>query len=487
MSNFVANVLKLVSGSVAAQILSILLVPLITRIYSPHDLGIFQIFLSISGIIIIFSTFSYQFAIMLPKKEEDSANIAFLCAILVTLVSLLTVLLVLLLPENIERLLNAPGISKYLIYIPVITFFNGIFFAQNYWLSRKTRFGVIAGSRVVNSISTRIFQLAVPIISSVSPLGLIVGYVAGYGCADLFMLKGVKEDLKVFKKVSLKRMKEMAIEYKNFPLFSSWSTLANTISPQVPTFLLAYYYNTTVVGYFSLANQVVNLPMGLLGAAIEQVFFQKVSEAKNGKNPGQIKAIVEEVYKKLIVIGIFPMMLLLILGEEIFTFAFGNNWHVSGVYIKILIPWIFLVFLSLPISALYMIYDKQRVWFAFSMILLVSRVVALVIGGTYGGPEFALGLFSFTGIIFWLWNNAYLLHLAGINKKESVEVILKYTIIAGIVSIPLILLKYLSVNFYVILLAVGITTPIYYVVTLHDDPAFKKTLSSFVTNLKNRI
>ena len=487
MSNFVANVLKLVSGSVAAQILSILLVPLITRIYSPNDLGIFQIFLSISGIIIIFSTFSYQFAIMLPKKEEDSANIAFLCAILVTLISLFTVLLVLLLPEDIERLLNAPGISKYLIYIPVITFFNGIFFAQNYWLSRKTRFGVIAGSRVVNSISTRIFQLAVPIISSVSPLGLIAGYVAGYGCADLFMLKGVKEDLKVFKKVSLKRMKEMAIEYKNFPLFSSWSTLANTISPQVPTFLLAYYYNTTVVGYFSLANQVVNLPMGLLGAAIEQVFFQKVSEAKNGKNPGQIKAIVEEVYKKLIVIGIFPMMLLLILGEEIFTFAFGNNWHVSGVYIKILIPWIFLVFLSLPISALYMIYDKQRVWFAFSMILLVSRVVALVIGGTYGGPEFALGLFSFTGIIFWLWNNAYLLHLAGINKRESVEIIFKYTIIAGIVSIPLILLKYLSVNFYVILLAVGITTPIYYVITLHDDPAFKKTLLSFVTNLKNRI
>ena len=84
MSNFVANVLKLVSGSVTAQILSILLVPLITRIYSPDDLGIFQIFLSISGILIIFSTFSYQFAIMLPKKEEDSANLAFLCAILVT-------------------------------------------------------------------------------------------------------------------------------------------------------------------------------------------------------------------------------------------------------------------------------------------------------------------------------------------------------------------------------------------------------------------
>ena len=87
------------------------------------------------------------------------------------------------------------------------------------------------------------------------------------------MLKGVKQDIKVFNKVSIKKMKEMAIKYKNFPLFSSWSTLANTISPQVPTFLLAYYYGTSVVGYFSLANQVVNMPMGIVGMRYRSGLF----------------------------------------------------------------------------------------------------------------------------------------------------------------------------------------------------------------------
>jgi lipopolysaccharide exporter len=487
MSNFAVNVLKLVSGSVTAQILGILLVPIITRIYSPHDLGIFQIFLSISSILIIFSTFSYQFAIMLPKTEEDSANIAFLCAALVTLTSLLTVLIVLLLPEGIDQLLNAPGISNYLLYVPAITFFNGIFFVQNYWLSRKVRFGVIAGSRIVNTVSTKAFQLAAPLISNVSPFGLIAGYVVGYGCADLFMLKGVKNDLKVFRKVTLERMKEMAIEYKSFPLYSSWSTLANTISPQVPTFLLVYYYSTNVVGYFSLANQVVNMPMGLLGTAIQQVFFQKISEVKNGNEPGDVKVIVGEVYKKLILIGVFPMILLLILGEEIFTFAFGKSWYISGVYIKILVPWIFLVFLSAPISTLYSVYDKQGVWFSFSIILLISRIVALAIGGTYGSPEFALGLFSFTGALFFLWNNAYLLNLTGISKKESIEVLIKYTIIGSIVSLPLILLQVLAVNFYLILLAAAIITPIYYGITLHDDPTFKRMFSAFLVNIKSKI
>lgn len=486
MSNFITNVLKLVSGSVASQILAILLVPLITRIYSPDDLGVFQLFVSVSGILVIFSTFSYQFAIMLPKTEEDSANVVSLCSILVTVISLLTAVIVIIFPDEIEHILNAPGISDYLIYLPVIVFFNGLFFVQNYWLSRKIRFGIIAGSRVLNTLSTKVFQLATPIWSVISPLGLIAGYTIGYGLADLLMLKGAKEDIKVFKKVSIKRMKELAIQYKNFPLFSSWSTLANTISPQVPTFLLAYFYSTSVVGYYSLANQVVNMPMGLIGTAIQQVFFQKISEVKNGNEKGDMKIIVSEVYKKLILIGIFPMILLLILGEEIFTFAFGEGWHVSGTYVKILVPWIFLVFLSSPISTLYSVFEKQKVWLTFSMILLVSRVVALAIGGRYGSPELALGLFSFTGVIFWLWNNAYLLNLAGINKMESVEILIKYASIGIAVSIPLILLEIFSANFYIILLAAVIITPIYYGLTLRDDPTFRKMFSAFLVNVKNR-
>ncbi len=489
MSNFIANVLKLVSGSVASQILGILLVPLVTRIYSADDIGVFQLFVSISGILVIFSTFSYQFAIMLPKTEEDSANVFFLSSILVTFISLLIAVAVIIFPKDIEYIIeyifHSPGSSKYLIYLPAIVFFNGLFFVQNYWLSRKLRFGVIAGSRVLNTLSTKAFQLAVP-IWNVSPLGLIAGYAIGYGLADLVMLKGAREDLKVFRKVSVKRMKEMAIEYKNFPLFSSWSTLANTISPQVPTFLLAYFYSPSVVGYFSIANQVVNMPMGLIGTAIQQVFFQKISEVKNGNGKGDMKTIVGEVYKKLILIGIFPMILLLILGEEIFTFAFGQGWHISGTYVKILVPWIFLVFLSSPISTLYSVFDKQKVWLTFSMILLVSRVIALAIGGMYGSPEFALSLFSFTGVIFWLWNNAYLLNLAGINKMESVEILVKYAAIGVAVSIPLILLEILSANFYVILFAACIITPVYYGVTLRDDPTFRKIFSAFLVNIKNK-
>jgi lipopolysaccharide exporter len=291
MSNFITDVLKLVSGSVTAQLLGILLIPIITRIYSTDYFGIFQLFLSISGILVIVSTFSYQFAIMLPKTEEDAANVTSVCILLVIITSMLMGVVILLIPGNVDNIFNTPGISKYLPLLPPIIFLNGMFFVQNYWLSRKIRFGVIAGSRVSNTLTSKALQIGLAKLS-VTPFGLIGGYIAGYVFADLIMLKGVRKDIQVFKKVSIKRMKEMAVQYKKFPLFSSWSSIANAISPQVPAFLLAYFYSISVVGHFSLANQAVNLPMGIVGSAIGQVFFQKVSEVKNGNAEGDMKTIV---------------------------------------------------------------------------------------------------------------------------------------------------------------------------------------------------
>lgn len=144
MSNFIGNVLKLVSGSVAAQILGILLVPIVTRIYSPDDMGVFQLFVAVSGILVIFSTFSYQFAIMLPKSEEDSANVFFLSSILVTFISILIAVAVIIFPEDIEHIIeyifHTKGSSKYLIYLPAIVFFNGLFFRAELLAFKKTTF-----------------------------------------------------------------------------------------------------------------------------------------------------------------------------------------------------------------------------------------------------------------------------------------------------------------------------------------------------------
>ena len=44
--------------------------------------------------------------------------------------------------------------------------------------------------------------------------------------------------------------------------------------------ILVYFFNPGIVGYYALANTVVFLPMGLIGTATSQVFFQKAAKKK---------------------------------------------------------------------------------------------------------------------------------------------------------------------------------------------------------------
>lgn len=484
MSDFINNIIKLTSGSIAAQVLGILLIPVITRFYVPNDFGIFQLILSITSIMAAISCMSYQFSIMLPKEEEDSATLVVLCVILIFAASIFSALFLFIFSEKIETILKVQGISNYLVVIPFIIFLRGFSLPLNYWLSRKVRYGIITASRLANAVSSKIIQI-IGGLAGPSPAGLILGFVAGQIIDDCMMLKQLKNDSMIFKKVSFEKMKQLAIRYRKFPIFTTWSLTANEISLQVPAFFLAIFFSPVTVGYYSLANTVLNVPMSLIGGATGQVFYQKAAEEKN--KTGTIKGIVLEVYKRLISIGIFPMLALLIISDDLFLFVFGPNWTVAGTYAKILLPWIFLVFISSPLSTLFSLLEKQQIGLSFNMSLLISRIVALYIGGRTGDPLLTLILFSLTGVVFWGWMNLYLLKISGILYNQGIALLIKYLLIAAFISIPLFFAEFFSLSIYIILFLAIVCALAYYLAIIFEDITLRKELLIIIGEVKTRL
>jgi len=470
MSRFATNVLKLVSGSVIAQILGVLLIPIISRLYAPEDLGVFNLFLSISGILVVISCLSYQLAIMLPKDDEDSINIAALCFVLVCITSFVSGGVFILLSDQVGDALNAPELSKYLILMPVAVLLSGLFLIMNYWLSRKVRFGTSAAAQVSNSISSKAVQIGAGTVSP-SALGLIVGYLVGDVVALLVMLRGIRKDLPLLKHVSLNKIKEMASRYKRFPIFSSWSTLANSVSVQIAPLMLASFFGPAVVGFYGMAHMVVNMPMSLIGSATGRVFFQKASEEKN--RTGSVKNIVREVHQRLVSIGIFPILVLMLVGEELFSFVLGAQWAAAGEYARILGPWLFFVFISSPLSTIFSILERQHVGLSFNILILISRIIALYVGGIYGGPILALILFSITGVISWGWMNFYILGVSGVKSRIAIGDLGKYMFIAIVALLPLLIVKFLSLPTYALLITIAAVTCIYYAIIIYGDPVLK--------------
>ena len=70
-NQYIKNITVLVSGTFLSQLLVILFLPILSRVYNPEDFGLYSFFLSITASIAIISTFTFERAIVLPKKSSS--------------------------------------------------------------------------------------------------------------------------------------------------------------------------------------------------------------------------------------------------------------------------------------------------------------------------------------------------------------------------------------------------------------------------------
>ncbi|MEA3314866.1 MAG: oligosaccharide flippase family protein, partial [Campylobacterota bacterium] len=157
-SEFSRNVLTLMTGTTIAQAIPIAISPILTRIYTPEDFGVFALFIAITAIFGSIANGRYELAIMLPKKDEDAINIFALGFIITSIISLALLVLVVLFNDYFTKLLNNDEISVWLYFVPIAVFFTGLWNILNYFNNRKKQYKDIAKATIIKSIVTAIVQ-----------------------------------------------------------------------------------------------------------------------------------------------------------------------------------------------------------------------------------------------------------------------------------------------------------------------------------------
>src|SRR5690606_28082706 len=143
-SKFTRNILTLLTGSTLAQAIPIAITPILTRIYTPSDFGVFAIFLAITTILGSIANGRYELAIILPEKEGDAINIAVLGIAICGAIFAFLLLLVILFNNQIVTLLGIEEIGGWLYLVPFSVLFIGIFNILNYLNTRLSLYKNIA-------------------------------------------------------------------------------------------------------------------------------------------------------------------------------------------------------------------------------------------------------------------------------------------------------------------------------------------------------
>lgn len=382
----VRNVGTLLSANILAQAIGLLVYPVLTRIYSPEDFGLLNLFLSIGGVLVILAGLEWYNAIVLPKSEREARAVVH-----VSCFSLwaFTGLLILTVPfsKPIARIFDMPDLASYYWMMPFFVLFVGFWNILNYWYIRTKQYKRISGYQMSQSCFSAGYKMAFAWLPFSG--GLIYATLLSPLCSLLLSLKLVgAKALRPLYAVEKPLCKEVAGKYANFPKFSMPRSLLNSIVGQLPVLVLTPLFGPRLVGFWGMALLLAFGPINTVSRALYQVFYQKTAESVNAHQPIGSFYRKYTLYTLYIIIPAFTVLGVFL--PPITSWLLGEEWRIVGEYIRWMLPWLVFSLLSASTGYLTDIFFKQKAGLYFEILLAVSRVIGVGLGVIMNSFEIAI-------------------------------------------------------------------------------------------------
>ena len=409
------NVGKLLSANVIAQAIGLLVYPVLTRLYSPEDFGLLNLFSSIAGVLVLLATAEYQYAIVLPKEDGKARSLVHLCLLLLIVV---TGVVVLSIPfaAPLANLFNAPSLAQYWYLLPVLVFGLGLWNILNYWYIRKSAFTRVSGYQITQSVFSAVSKIGFGTLGWLRG-GLIFATVL----SPLFSLLlsigfAWKQYLRELLTFDRQKIRLVAKEFANFPKFNLLHSLVNMVGLSLPVWVLTPHFGLDEVGRLSLAMMAAFVPLNILARACYQVLFQRVSEQVQLRR--SIRGLLRKFVCWMSVAVVVGLAVVYFFLPQMVAILFGAEWTETAAIIKALYP--FLLFTPLCGSLCFLsdVFAKQKISMWLEIGYVTCLAITLSVGVYMGNFIGAIRFFAWTGFLYLLIQFIWFLSLAFRYERE---------------------------------------------------------------------
>lgn len=433
-NTFARRVVVLAGGNVFAQAITVAVAPILTRLYSAQDFGLLAVFVTLLSLVSVVGALRYEQAIPMPEDDRQAAALLVLSLVVLCVITGLAAIPLMFWREEIANFVRTPGLSAYMCLVPAGAFLAGVYGMLNRWALRRKAFTPLSSTRMSQSFFTAAIQLAGVKLGA---FALILGQVAGQSCGSVSLFfRVLRKDWALIRSVRAREVADAALIYRKYPLYSTWTAICNTIGAQLPSVMFAAFFGPAAAGIYLLANRVLSTPMQLIGQAIGNVFL---ADAPAAMREGRLGPVVANVHARLAHIGMPPTLILLVAGPDIFALVFGDAWRQAGVFAQWLAPWLYLVFITSPMTSIFLVLERQVSAMAFQVILLSVRAAAIAAGGWMGDLMAAVAFFACGSAVCWLANLAWMLRCTGNGWARIVRPVIAALAWAVVLASPLIL------------------------------------------------
>lgn len=372
-SAFARNVLKLFYGTTLKNLITFLALPVLTRLYTPADIGLFQVLLSVSMTFSIVSTLKYEMAIVLPRYRREAEHLLVLTLLSLAAMTVVSAGLFAAFGDPLLRLLKATDLAPYKALAVAAIFSTGLLQGVRYIQIREKQYGDLARNNVAQAVVTQAGSIGLGLLRPTF-LGLFGSYTVGCLAPALVIL----HQARVLRyRIRRRWLWLLAWKHRQFPLISTVGMFIHELTIELPVFMFSGFYGPQVVGYYSLAHRLLSTPMNLIQTSVGQVYFQEASDAYK-QSPARLLRIYLVTIRRLAIVGLVPLVLALVAAPPLVRLFLGAQWATSGTYIQIIVFGLYFGFINGPIGTTYAVIGRQE-------IILYLRIgsIALRFGSMY--------------------------------------------------------------------------------------------------------
>ncbi len=379
---FGKNILILFIGTLISQIISFFAAPLLTHYYGADSFGTFELINKYLAFLVLLCTFRYEFAILLPK-EDSNAQLLFNMIFFLTAIASLFIFILICFSNIawVDKYFHL-GSESLLLLIPAYLFLYAFNQVLTSWLNRMRNYVNQSIAKVAQSFFLIAFSVWFGYLGY-GAMGLLLGTIIGTGISVIiisFKVYSVMDMFSAFK--NWKETKSIALRYSDFPTVNMIHALTDSLQAIAFILLMTHYFDKTYVGYYAFGLRLVQTPLSLMSKSISQVYFQKAAQLHHN-DTNLLIVSTNRMIRFICLLGIPLALFAMLVVPLAFKYFLGNEWHVAGKYIQILIPFLFLNFISAIISQLTLVKSQQKSHFLLSLINNSIYIVVIIIGGLY--------------------------------------------------------------------------------------------------------
>lgn len=387
-SGLLRATVTLLMGGALAQLVPLLLGPVLARLFTPQAFGVFTTFSTVAATVAVVACGRYEFALPMARDEDEAAVLLALCVRIGLLVLVLSV--------PLAALLNMTGHLPLPWLLPLAVAAAGALQLLIMWSNRAQRFRALAISRVLQYGGAALLQVALGVAlwgAARQPAGaeaawaLVIAPVISGVLAALVLVQpapagGWRALLPARAHPGMQQaMRQVAVKFRDFPLLNTPHAFLGALQDALAVAMLVAFSGHAAAGFWGLGLRYLKAPATLVGSAVSQALYPRLA----GAQPADAQRAVRQIMALLGAVALGLMLVLMVAGPWLFRLVFGAAWQEAGELARALAPYIAVHFVAAPLAVVTMAWKAQRWALLLSIVGQIVFLIALMLGLKFGG------------------------------------------------------------------------------------------------------